>query len=127
MTKLTAMQGILDGTYTSVQSASMAPREYIFIKNNTLYLHDVAGSNIVYSDMTSLDDVSWTEYLNNWYEQIPVTGILVFDSSSFVKRAMSYSSPNVTFDDGSTDTATSCSVLTQEEFETLYRANRIWV
>ena len=127
MTKLTAIQGILDGTYTAVRSTAMAPREYIFMKDNTLYFHNVAGTNVTYNDMTDLDDVSWSEYLNNWYEQIPVTGILVFDSSSYVRRAMSYSTPNVTFDDGTTETATNCDVLNQEEFETLYKANKLWV
>ena len=127
MTKLTAIQGVLDGTYDAVRSTAMAPREYIFMDNDALYLHNVAGTNVVYTSMTDLDDVSWSEYLNNWYEQIPVTGILVFDSNGYVKRAMSYTSPNVTFDDGTTDTATNCDVLNQEEFETLYKANSLWV
>lgn len=126
MTKLSAIQGVLDGTYKSVRSTAFSSREYVFLDNSTLMFHSLSG-NETYTNMSDLDDLSWSEYNNEWYNNIPLTGILVFDGSNNVKRAISYSSPNVTFDDGSTATYTDCSPLNQEEFETLYKTNKLYV
>lgn len=123
MTKLEAIQGLLDGTYENVRSTAFGPKEYLFISNSNLMLHTPAG-NVVYNHMSDLDDLSWGEYKSAWYNNIPVTGILVFDSNNCVHRAIGYNNPNILFDDGTSELDTDCSVLNQEEFETLYKANK---
>ena len=122
MTKLEAIQGVLNGTYDKVTCTAFAPQQYIKLENDSLVMvYD--GNKDQYKNMNKLNDVSWFEFNNTWDKNIPDIGILVFVSNN-VKRAISSDGTDVTFDDGSTASIDDCTLLSQTEFEALYTAQK---
>lgn len=123
MTKHEALAGVLTGTYDAVRASNFGPREYVYLNGNVL-MKSMPGDKSMYNDMSNLDDPTWEEFFNKWYENIPDTGLLVFVNNSgtyITKRASGYTAPNIEFDDNTTADASVCSLYTSEEIQELYR------
>lgn len=128
MTKSQAIQGVLAGTYEAVTSSTYASREYVKLYNGALVKKNSNGY-ATYTDMNNLSDPTWTVYAYEWFANIPATGMLVISNNAplTVRRAMTYVTPNVTFDDGTSAAAANYSPLTADEVVTLYKTAQLFI